>query len=627
MCGIVGFTHLERPLPPGLIQKATASLHHRGPDASGCVSSESVSLGAVRLKIIDLQHGDQPMCTEDGDLTIAFNGEIYNHAEIRRDLELLGHRFRSHCDTEVVLRAFREWDTAAFAKLNGMFGVALHQRKQKRLVLARDRMGIKPLYYFRKADNLFFGSELKAILENPEVPRRLNRQALDLYLSLNYVPSPHTLIEGIVKLPPGHWLEWSGGKLDVQPYWSLALAAETTWVEEEALVYLDRLLKTAVSDHMMADVPLGVWSSGGIDSSTILHYASQASSKRLKTFSVSFRGHSHDETPYFRAAAQHYNTEHHELDLNPQDHDLADAIEQMSYYSDEPSADAGALPVWFLSKMTRQHVTVALTGDGADELFAGYQTYLANAFRRYASWTPTFARSAALQAMKYWPASDKKIGLDYKIKRFLGGSLLSANEAHFFWNGSLSLDQKHELLGRDGFQGPLQLLSQLPAQAHQSGELNRFLWMDQKFYLVDDILYKCDRMSMAHSLELRPPFLDPRIVDFASRLPENLKMRRGNLKYLLKELMRDKLPPPLLARKKEGFDIPAHAWFRGPLRHLLQEILSERRIREQGLFQPAAVSRMIEGHYHRKANHGYQLWGLLTLTLWMQRWNVQVDEA
>jgi asparagine synthase (glutamine-hydrolysing) len=622
MCGIVGFTHLDRPLPPGLIQQALTAIRHRGPDAQGFMSLDQATLGAVRLKIIDLDNGDQPMSTEDDDLHIAFNGEVYNHAEIRQELEALGHRFRSHCDTEVVLRAFRQWDTRCFIKFNGMFGVALYQRSQRRLILARDRMGIKPVYIYRNGRELYFGSELKAILAHPDVPRKLDRLALDQYLSLNYVPFPFTLIQGITKLGAGHWLQWRDGQVESEPYWKLDLKPESI-SEQDSLSQLDHLLQQAVKDHLMSDVPLGVWSSGGIDSSTVLHYAAQQSSQKLKTFSVSFRGHSHDETPYFRAVAEHYGTQHNELDLNPDDHDLPDAIEKMSFYSDEPSADAGALPVWFLSEMTRRQVTVALTGDGADELFAGYQTYLANRYHRYARLSPGLARAAALQAMQLWPASDQKIGFDYKVKRFLAGSLLPADEAHFFWNGSLSLSQKQALMKKNGFEGTRPLAKQIP---QQMGGLNRYLWIDQKFYLADDILYKCDRMSMAHSLELRPPFLDSRVVEFAATLPEDLKMRGANLKYLVKQLMKDRLPKALLTRKKEGFDIPAHAWFRGPLAEFLRDSLHEKQLSQQGLFRSKAVHDMLQEHQSRRANHGYQLWGLLTLTLWIKRWNVQVDE-
>lgn len=587
-------------------------MYHDGP----------ISLGAVRLSIIDLAGGDQPMATEDGKHVIAFNGEVYNHAELRRELEGLGHRFHSRCDTEVVLRAFAEWDTDCFRRLRGMFAAAIWCSAERRLVLVRDRMGIKPLYYLERDGEIYFGSELKVILGHPEIRRTLNLEGLHYFLSLNYIPSPHTMISGIEKVPAGHFLEWRDGRSGITQWWRLELREETRHTLESAKEELDGLLRASVKEHLVSDVPLGVWASGGVDSSTIVHYAAEAYGGRLKTFSVSFKGRRFDESPYFRAIAERYGTDHHEFDLNPRE-DLAGAIEQIPYYSDEPSADAGALPVWFLSQMTRRHVTVALSGEGADEVFGGYYTYLADRYSAPLRRTPAILRRAALRALKYWPVSDEKVGLDYKLKRFLEGSLLPAADAHFYWNGSFGEAEKHKLLNRNGFPTVGKLIRNLPEGA-AAGGLNRFLWLDQLYYLADDILYKCDRMSMAHSLEVRPPFLDHRIVEFAARLPESLKIRGSRLKFVLKELMRDRLPGEILFRKKEGFDIPAHDWFRGPLRGLLLDTINERSVREMGLFEWPVVDRLIRSHLERRANLGYQLWGLLTLFLWMKRWGVQV---
>jgi asparagine synthase (glutamine-hydrolysing) len=594
---------------------------HRGPDQQAVWESDLVSLGAVRLKIIDLAGGDQPIVSEDGDAVIVFNGEIYNHAELRRELEGLGHRFRSRCDTEVVLRAFLQWDTECFGRLRGMFGVALWQQSRRRLVLARDRMGIKPLYIHRRGDDLYFGSELKAILEHPEIPRRISRAGLSFYLSLNYVPRPHTLIEGIWKLPPGWWLEWRDGAARAESYWRLKLEPRPRPLEE-AKEELDLRLRESLREHLISDVPLGVWASGGIDSSTVLHYAAQASPARLKTFSVSFRGRSFDESRYFREVARVYGTDHHEFDLNPEK-DLRDVIEELPFYSDEPSADAGALPVWYLSKMCRSQVTVALSGEGADELFGGYYTYLADRLARPLRWIPAGLRRASLKALALWPVSDEKIGLEYKLKRFLEGSLLDPVAAHFFWNGTFSEAEKLALMSANGVP-PLDALARiLPAEARGLDPLNRFLWLDQLYYLADDILYKCDRMSMAHSLEVRPPFLDHRLVEFAAALPVGMKVRGSTLKFLLRDLMRDKLPPAILNRRKEGFDIPAHDWLRGGLRPLVEETLRPEAVRATGLFQPGAVAGVVRRHMERRANLGYHLLGLLTLFLWLKRWNVQ----
>jgi asparagine synthase (glutamine-hydrolysing) len=618
LCGIVGFTHLkDHSSHPERIWELTRAITHRGPDQQDVWESSQVSLGAVRLKIIDLEHGRQPMVSPDGDTVLVFNGEVYNHNELRHELTALGHKFESRCDTEVVLHAFLEWDTAGFSRLRGMFGLAMWTQSRRRLVLARDRVGIKPLYFARKEQDLFFGSELKTILLHPDFDRRLNMAGLWHYLSLNYVPGPHSMVEGIEKLPPGYWLEWNNGQVRTEPYWKLELKPDARITLPDAKAELDRLLRASIQEHMVSDVPLGVWSSGGLDSSTILHYASEVSPNQLKSFSVSFRGRKFDETPYFREIAARYGTDHREFDLNP-DVELRGAIEQFATYSDEPSADAGALPVWFLSKMCRSEVTVALSGDGADELFGGYQTYLADGYARQMQLVPRGLLEMAAGLAKRLPVSSDKIGWDYKLQRFLSGCLEEPELAHFYWNGTFSQAEKRMLLEERGsFQ------SELAVPGRESGDLNRFLWADQLYYLPDDILYKCDRMSMAHSLEVRPPFLDHRIVEFAARLPENFKIRSGKLKYILRELMKDRLPAPVISRKKEGFDIPAHDWLRTTLRPLLLDVLNERDVRESGVFSWPAIRDVLDRHLERRANLGYHLWGLLILFLWMKRWGIQ----
>jgi asparagine synthase (glutamine-hydrolysing) len=617
VCGIAGFTHTNGRRETERIWQITRSLIHRGPDRQDVWESANVSLGAVRLKIIDLEHGDQPMVTDDGDTVLVFNGEIYNHVELRRELEALGHRFISHCDTEVVLHAFLEWDVRAFAKLRGMFGAALWVESDRRLVLVRDRMGIKPLYYRRHEEELYFGSEMKAILFHPELDRYMNLGALERYLSFNYVPGTETLVAGINKLAPGNWLEWRDGTVSIQPYWSLKFKPDQGLDFATAKVELDRRLRSAVKEHLISDAPLGVWSSGGLDSSTILHYAAEESPARLKTFSVSFRGRSFDETKFFREVAERYQTDHHEFDLNPE-HDLPGAIAEFATYSDEPNADAGALPVWFLSKMCRQDVTVALSGDGADELFGGYNTYLADRYAKTLRRFPRAALDLAARAAALLPASDEKIGFDYKVRRMLEGSLLQPIEAHFYWNGTFG-----EVARRGLFEHPPGHASAIPLPGETDGYLNRFLWLDQLCYLPDDILNKCDRMSMAHSLEVRPPFLDHRIVEFAATLPENFKIRGGSLKFILRDLMKDKLPRAVLARRKEGFDIPVHDWLRTTLKPLLLETLSRSNVQKSGIFRWEAIDGVLRSHMERRANLGYHLWGLLILFLWMRRWGIQ----
>ena len=614
---MLGSHILKRVPDPDRIWKITRSLIHRGPDQQGVWESADVSLGAVRLKVIDLEHGDQPMTSDDGGTVLVFNGELYNHMELRRELEQAGHRFHSRCDTETALHAFLEWDIDAFRRFRGMFAAAFWTQSEKRLVLVRDHMGIKPLYFARRRENIYFGSELKAILLHPEIDRTIDLAGLADYLSLNYVPGPRTLVEGVEKLPPGTWLEWRGGTVTSGEYWRLAFDPDPKIDLASAKEELDGLLRSAVGEQLVSDVPLGVWSSGGLDSSTILHYASETARGRLKTFSVSFQGRSFDESRYFREVAQAYGTDHHEFDLNPET-DLASVVEDIPYYSDEPSADAGALPVWFLSKMCRRHVTVALSGDGADELFGGYNTYLADRYSQRLRHLPPGVLRFGERTARLLPVSDEKIGLDYKISRLLQGSLLDPMEAHFFWNGTFSRSQQGNL--RNGWDVPADV--EAGGRGSAATGLNRFLWMDQLGYLPDDILNKVDRMSMAHSLEVRPPFLDHRIVEFAARLPENLKIRGGRLKFVLRELMKDRLPRSVVKRSKEGFDIPTHHWFRTILRPLLLDTLNERSVRESGILSWPAVDGVIRAHLDRRANLGYHLWGLVVLFLWMKHWGI-----
>ncbi len=630
MCGIVGFTHKHSVPDPDRIQSAVATLIHRGPDQQGVFESSVCSLGGARLKILDLGSGDQPIFSDDSNVVIVFNGEIYNHLELRSELEKLGHRFHSHCDTETVLRAFLQWDTDCFSRLRGMFAIALWTKSTKRLVLARDRMGIKPLYVMRRGEDLYFGSELKAILIHPEIERHLSLDGLDCYLSLNYVPSPWTLIEGIEKLPPGQWLEWRDGRVTSDSYWRLPFGDVANWTVDAAKEQLDALLRQSIREHLLSDVPLGMWLSGGIDSSTILHYAATESSTPIKTFSISFQGRSFDESSYIREVAQQYQTDHEQLDLNPEV-DLLGAIEEFTYYSDEPSADAGALPVWFLSKLSKTKTTVSLSGEGADELFGGYLTHRANRLAAFARRLPKKLLQAGLGALKVWPASDEKISFEYQLKRFLEGTQMAPERAHVYWNGTFSDKQKRGLLRAELPHTLASTLGELRGRFSEDraahADLAPYLWFDQRYYLPDDILNKADRMSMAHSLEVRPPFLDHRIVEFAASLQADLKIRGSRQKVLLKELMRDKLPASVLRRKKIGFDIPAHDWLRGCLRPLMLDVLLDNACDDSQLFRRDVIESYIRQHLERKINVGYHLWGLMVLFLWMKRWRVQAAAA
>jgi asparagine synthase (glutamine-hydrolysing) len=622
VCGIAGFTHKNWNPGPGRIQSAVAAIIHRGPDQQGVFEGDLVALGATRLKIIDLEGGKQPISSADGDSVIVFNGEIYNHLELRAELEARGHRFGSRTDTETVLHAFLEWDTGCFSRLRGMFAAAIWTASQKRLVLVRDLMGIKPLYIARRGEDLLFGSELKTIFVHPEVERRLSMSSLDCYLSMNYVPCPYTMVEGIEKLPPGQFLEWRDGKMRAESYWTLPLPQPRSRSFESAKEELDELLQQSVREHLISDVPLGVWLSGGVDSSTILHYAAKASSSKLKTLSISFQGRSFDESSYIREVASQYGTDHEQFDLNP-DVNLQDAIREFAQFADEPNADAGALPVWFLSQMSKTKVTVTLSGEGADELFGGYLTYRANVLSTTARRLPAFALRAGLTALKPWPASDERISFEYKVKRFLEGSLMAPERAHVYWNGTFSEEQKRNLVNSP-LPGSLQhILRELKQLSSNGDDVSPYLWFDQKYFLPDDILSKVDRMSMAHALEVRPAFLDHRIVEFAATLPSSFKLRGARQKFILKELMKDKLPSSVIRRSKVGFDIPAHEWLRGPLRGLLLDTLRSVGTEHSRFFKSSGLDAAVTRHMERRENLGYHLWGLLILFLWMKRWGIQ----
>jgi asparagine synthase (glutamine-hydrolysing) len=383
-------------------------------------------------------------------------------------------------------------------------------------------------------------------------------------------------------------------------------------------------LRDAVREHLLSDVPLGVWLSGGIDSSTILHYAAQASSSRLKTLSISFRGRTFDETEYIQQVAAQYGTDHEQFDLNPGEN-LPAAIEEFAYYSDEPTADAGALPLWFLSKMSKTKVTVTLSGEGGDEIFGGYLTYRANHLARTARQFPRAAARLGLAGARCLPVSDEKIGLEYKLKRFFEGCLMPPDQAHVYWNGTFSEAQKRDLM-----QAPLpnalnRTLEGLRERLNGRDDLAAYMWFDQNYFLPDDILMKVDRMSMAHAVEVRPPLLDHRIVEFAASLPASFKIRGSRQKFLLKELMRKKLPAAILNRKKTGLDIPAHEWMRGPLRALMLDAIEGGLAEHGGLFRKAAIDACVRDHLERRANLGYHLWGLMILFLWMRKWRIQTE--
>jgi asparagine synthase (glutamine-hydrolysing) len=623
MCGIAGLLYLDdRPAERELLDRMTRILAHRGPDGQDIYTEGPLGLGQRRLSIVDLsENGKQPMSNEDGAVWITYNGEIYNHLPLRQDLLAKGHRFRSQTDTESILHGYEEYGEGVLSRLNGMFAFALWDGRARSLWLVRDRLGVKPLFYAQFGPVFLFGSEIKALLAHPAAQRELDLEALDLYLSLNYTPAPRTLFKNIRQLEPGQSLRLSLN--DPHPrlktYWDVDYSQSLDLSESEAQAQFTDLLEAAVQRRLMADVPLGAFLSGGLDSSAVVACMKQAAGEQVKTFSIGFGEASYNEAPYARQVAQHLGTQHHEQAVTP---DLAGVLPKIVWHGEDPLADSSMIPVYYLSQMTRQHVTVALAGDGADEILAGYPTYRATLLARRLQFLPHPVVQFFSQGLLRWlPLSDEKISWQEKLARFMAGVGLPWGEAHAVWRQIHSPAQKRALL-----QTPAQRPHALPAlyqsyyeRSRAKNILDALLYVDTRFYLPNDMLVKVDRMSMAHGLEGRVPFLDYTLVEFVAKLPSHYKLRGGVGKYLLRRAMADRLPAITLQRPKAGFNIPAAKWLRGDLKDLLYAHLAPDRLNAVGIWQAGAVQKMLAQHQARQADYGHQLWGLLTFMLWWEQ--------
>jgi asparagine synthase (glutamine-hydrolysing) len=622
MCGIAGSLALrpERPAARDLVERMCRVLRHRGPDDDGVLVDGPLGMGMRRLSIIDLATGAQPLANEDGSVWTVFNGEIYNYPELRAGLEARGHRFATTSDTEVIVHLYEDHGPAFVERLDGMFGLAVWDHPRRRLVLARDRLGIKPLYWTVDDGRLLFGSELKALLA-AGVSRDVDLQAVDDYLSLNYVPGPRTIYQGVHKLPPGHLLVCEDGTPVVRQYWTIPYpdGAPPSRSEAEWARALRALLRDTVRRHLLSDVPLGVFLSGGVDSSALVALMREVSGERVRTFSIGFDEASYDELEQARAVARRHDTEHHELVVRP---DAVDLVPSLVRYFDEPFADSSAVPVFCVSRLARQHVKVVLSGEGGDEVFAGYETYAAwrwaEAYRRLPG---LLGRTLVPALVRRLPVSHRRISFDYKAKRFVQGAGLPPADAHFAWKEVFSDDAKAALYAGGGGPGSpsARRLYRAAFEACPSREvLTRLQHVDLSVYLPDDILVKADRMSMANSLEARVPFLDHRVVEFAAALPASLKLRGLTKKYLLRRTMADVLPERVVWGAKKGFNVPIPVWLAGPLRDLVHDVLSPKRVREAGVFDPAAVSALLAAHETRRADVSRNIWSLLVFTLWRE---------
>jgi asparagine synthase (glutamine-hydrolysing) len=622
MCGIAGIVDRDpqAPIPAADLRGMVRALAHRGPDGEGMVHLPGVALGMRRLAIIDVATGQQPIANEDGTVYIVANGEIYNYRELQRELLARGHRFRSLAsDIEVLVHGYEEWGEDLPARIRGMVALAIWDARTATLFAARDRAGEKPLYWTRTPRGLCFASELKALLARPEVSRGLDLEALDQFLTYEYVLTPRTILQGVQTLPPGAWLRARNGQVEIRRYWDPATVAVRPWRDDDAAAALREALQRAVAGQLMSEVPLGAFLSGGIDSSSVVALMCRASDQPVKTFSMGFEDGSYNELPYAREVAELFRTEHTERLVTP---DLAALFDTLVPHLDGPFADVSLFPTYLVSRVAREHVTVALSGDGGDELFGGYDAYeahsLAERFRGVGA--PLVPALAAVGAAL--PPTAQKKGLVNKFKRFIGGvASAPADLEHFRWMVHLTPRAKRRLYapslaaalaGSDAYAPVREVLG----RGSRDDVLNRQLYTDLQIYLADDILVKVDRMSMATSLETRAPFLDVDVMELAFSMPGTLKVRDGVRKHVLKEAMRGVLPDRILHRKKEGFSIPLKNWLRHELAPLMRDLLAPARIARRGLFDPDEVTRLIDAHVAGRENHAHTLFPLMVFERW-----------
>jgi asparagine synthase (glutamine-hydrolysing) len=624
MCGIAGFL-TDRVLPDArfTLQRMTRTLQRRGPDDEGFYLDEVAALGVRRLSVIDLETGHQPMANENGTIWVVQNGEIYNFRVLRDHLERRGHRFRTQSDTEVIVHAYEEYGEDCAAHLDGMFAFAIWDVRQRTLLLARDRMGEKPLYYYAGPDTIVFGSELRALLEHPAVPRELSLPSLTRYLSFEYIPAPHSILTGIEKLPPGHLVTVSpGDKPRVVPYWDLSFAPDESLDAEEWSQALRQALEQSVRRQLVSDVPLGVFLSGGIDSSAVAALATQISGRALKTFSLGFAETSYDERPFARLVAQHCGADHTEVEFSATD--AASLLENAGDLLDEPLVDGSFLPLYRLSQTARRTVSVVLSGDGADELFCGYPTFLAERGVRWLQRCPGWLQRAAASGVNRLAPSPRYGSAQFLLKQFFRALPFPRAVRTQLLLGGLTASERLALLSPVVGAScvdvePYEELATV-GQTQTLDVMERLIYQQCKFYLAGQNLVAVDRASMACGLEVRAPFLDRPLVELAGRIPSPFKMARWQTKAIVKHALRGLLPDAILARRKQGFGVPIAQWLRGPLRPALEERLAPRRVAGIGLFNPAAIARLTGEHLEGTADHWKVLWALLIFDAWRERY-------
>jgi len=619
MCGITGYFGQGNE---EILRRMTDSLKHRGPDDEGFYFKGQLGLGNRRLSIIDLKTGHQPLANEDKSVWLVFNGEIYNFLELKKDLEKKGHQFQTESDTEVMVHLYEDMGEDFLKELNGMFAIALWDESNKKLILARDRMGQKPLYYCLINQTLIFASELKALFEHPLIKKEIDFDGLNKYLIYEYVPTPQTIIKGVKKLEPGHFLVYQNNQLKKSAYWDIQF--NQSFSQKDYLVKFENLLEDAVTKRLIADVPLGIFLSGGIDSSTIAYFAQKNSLQKIKTFSIGFTDKSFDESAYAEQAAKFLGTEHEHQTCAPTD--LLNSIDDIAKINDEPLADASIVPTYLLSKFTRQKVTVALGGDGGDELLAGYSTFLALKFAKLFRYLPRAIRKIIQKTANCLPVSFDNFSLDFKIKKILSGYDYSPEIQNQIWLGSFTPKENQklflpEIAEQINFKQSFSEINQFVDKNRNESLENRLIYLYLKQYLSDDILVKADRASMFASLEVRAPFLDYRLVEYINSLPYNLKLRGWTTKYILKQIMKDKLPANIINRPKKGFGLPVAKWITKELKDFTLDLLNEQSIKKQGIFNYQEIKKLLEDHLTKKADHRKKIWTLIVFQMWQEKWN------